>query len=98
MHIGWAFEATDLRYPELPAIADGEEVLGYSDWYRRAAGLAAWLAGPGSSPAPRYLIVARSRPGTARQGQGGSIVGLKRQWGGPKPITYYPPPTRRTSL
>jgi acyl-CoA synthetase (AMP-forming)/AMP-acid ligase II len=37
MHVGWAFEAAALRYPELPAIADGQQVLIYGEWSRRAA-------------------------------------------------------------
>src|SRR5437899_2006563 len=61
MHIGWAFQAAALRYPELPAVADGEEALGYRDWYRRAAGLAAWLDRQGVRPGDRVAMSMRNR-------------------------------------
>src|SRR5207237_6158924 len=61
MHIGWAFEAAALRFPELPAIADGEEVLGYGDWYRRAAGVAAWLSRRGVRTGDRVVMSMRNR-------------------------------------
>src|SRR5437660_1658199 len=61
MHIGWAFEAAALRYPELPAIADGDEVLGYGDWYRGAAGVAAWLSREGVGHGDRVAMSMRNR-------------------------------------
>jgi 2-furoate---CoA ligase len=61
MHIGWAFEAAALRYPELPAIADREEVISYGDWYRRVAALAAWLSRNGVRPGDRVAMSMRNR-------------------------------------
>ena len=61
MHIGWAFEAAALRYPELPAIADRDEVLGYGEWYRQDAGVAAWLGRQGVRPGDRVAMSMRNR-------------------------------------
>jgi acyl-CoA synthetase (AMP-forming)/AMP-acid ligase II len=75
MHIGWAFEAATLRYPELPAIADGDEVLGHGDWYRRAAGVAAWLSRQGVRPGDRVAMSMRNRSELATVYMGVQLAG-----------------------
>ncbi|HZV51573.1 MAG TPA: AMP-binding protein [Candidatus Dormibacteraeota bacterium] len=60
MHIGWAFEAAALRYPELPAIADEEGILDYGEWCRRAATVAGWLRRNGVRPGDRVAMSMRN--------------------------------------